>query len=102
MRIYIIIGCIVAALGMLTASYAKGRSDGKAYQEKIADDRVAALNLLLKEKDDILVEKEKQRLLESEKFKARLIELRTQANEDPFADRVALSVDSVRRINSVR
>ena len=82
-RIYVLLA-LVAVLGTSHGgAYLKGRFDGKSVAEEAARER------------------EQQRLAEVEELERSIEQLRRDADADPDAERPAVGVDSVRRINSI-
>lgn len=101
MRIYVLLGAL-AVIGTLTGgAYIKGRTDGRVAEAIRQGEVVRELNETIRQAELAAQEREQERLRQVAALEASVEELRRQADEDPNADRPAVGVDSVRRINSV-
>jgi len=101
-RIYILLAAL-AIIGTITGgAYLKGRADGKSVERAAQQEAIDDLNADLREAQAELATLETQRLAEMEELNLEVDELRRLANEDPDADRPALGVGSVQRLNSLR
>lgn len=101
-RIYVLLGAL-AVIGTLTgAAYLKGRSDGQWAERIVQLKAIEDLNLQLDAKTQELADLEAVRLEQMRELEDRVAELTEIAREDPHADRPSLSVDGVRRLNSLR
>lgn len=100
-RIYVLLGAL-AVVGTLTgAAYLKGRSDGVTAESLRNAEAVAELNQELADKDRELAALEAARLERERELEARVEELTEAANADPDADRPAIGVGSVQRLNAI-
>lgn len=100
-RIYVLL-VLVAVLGTSHGgAYLKGRFDGKSVAEEAAREEVIELNEELRVAEEAAREREQQRLAEVEELERSIEQLRRDADADPDAERPAVGVDSVRRINSI-
>lgn len=101
-RIYTLLAAL-AVIGTLTGSaYLKGRTDGKSAEHAAQQEATNALNTHLREAQAELIALEAQRLADMERLNQEVDNLRRLANEDPDANRPAIGIGSVRRLNSVR
>lgn len=100
-RIYILLAAL-AVIGTLTgAAYLKGRFDGVTAESLRNAAAVAELNKQLAAKDRELADLETARLEQMRLLEERVEELTEEANADPDADRPAIGVGSVQRLNSI-
>lgn len=98
----IVAASLLVLLGATSGAYLKGRSDGKAVQAAAVATQVRELNELLDAKQIELDKLETDRLAQEQLLGEQIDELEKQAREDADADRPALGIDSVCRINSIR
>ena len=98
-KLLIAAGTALAFVALITGAYWMGRSDGKrlaalhASEENRRIERALNADLAAKEAE-IVQQREKNSMLQGV--------LNKQASEDPNADRPALGLESVERINQVR
>lgn len=101
-RIYILLAAL-AVIGALTGSaYLKGRADGRSVERELQQEATDALNVELRETQQRLADLEAQRLAEMAALEDEVEALRSEADEDPDADRPAIGTGSVRRLNTLR
>lgn len=101
-RIYVLLAAL-AVIGTITGTaYLKGRADGRAVELAEQQEAIKELNQELREKQAELDALEAKRLAEMEALNKEVDELRRLANEDPDADRPAIGVGSVQRLNTIR
>lgn len=101
-RIYILLAAL-AVIGTLTGSaYLKGRADGRSVERELQQEATDALNVELRETQQRLADLEAQRLAEMAALEDEVEALRSEADEDPDADRPAIGTGSVRRLNTLR
>lgn len=101
-RIYILLAALAVTGTITSSAYLKGRADGRSAEVAAQRDAVAELNRELREKQKQLTALEAQRLKEMEALSGQVEELRRQADEDPDANRPAISTGSVQRLNALR
>lgn len=100
-KAYMIMGALAIMGTMTMGAYIKGRIDGK-WSERVAHIRaVNELNQRLAQSQEQISHLEVKRLNEVRERERQAIELNEAANEDPNANRSAISVDSVRRLNTL-
>lgn len=101
-RIYVLLAAL-AVIGTVTGgAYIKGLTDGKQAERTAQQEALDSLNADLKEAQRELAALEELRLAEMEELNLEVDELRRLANEDPDANRPALGIGSVQRLNSIR
>lgn len=101
MRVYMFLGALAVIGTALGGAYLKGHSDGTRAAEARAAEAVRELNEELRQAELEAQRREQQRLAELAELEGQVEELRRLADEDPDADRPAVGVGSVRRINSI-
>ena len=101
-RIYTLLGALAVTGVLLGAVYYKGTIDGSTSEQAAQQEAIDELNEALRKKQAELAALEAQRLAEMEALDEEVDELRRLANEAPDADRPAISVGSVQRLNTVR
>ncbi len=100
-RIYVLLGAL-AVIGTITgAAYLKGRSDGRWAERIVQLEAINDLNEQLAAKDQELADLEAARLEQMRLLEERVEELTEEARADANADRPALGVGSVHRLNSI-
>lgn len=100
-KVYLFLAALAIIGTLLGGAYLKGRADGRAVEKAIQIEEIEKLNDALDKKQAELAALEAARLEQMRELEDRVEELRSQANEDPDADRPAIGVDSVRRLNSI-
>lgn len=100
-RLYMILG-VLAVIGTLTgAAYLKGRADGRWAERVVQLKAIQNLNKQLDAKAIELKNLEAARLKQMRVLENRVEELGRLADEDPHADRPAIGVGSVQRLNTL-
>lgn len=100
-RLYMLLGAL-AVIGTITgAAYLKGRSDGRWAERIVQLEAIQELNDALAEKDQELADLEAARLEQMRLLEERVEELTEEALADTNADRPAIGVGSVQRLNSI-
>lgn len=97
-RVYI----LIAAIAALGASHFWMYRQGVSVSEARNLEAVLELNQQIAEKEQQLEIEEQARLRQVRRLMDQVEELGDQANEDVTADRPAISIDGVRRLNTVR
>ena len=100
-RIYVLLGALAVIGTLVGAAYIKGRSDGRWAERIVQLEAIEELNEQLASKDRELAELEAARLEQMRLLEERVEELQEEAREDPNADRPAIGVGSVQRLNSI-
>lgn len=100
-RIYTILGAL-AVVGALTgASYMKGRYDGKLAQAIAVAEDTRELNTRIDDLQEKLKASEALRLQEVAELDVLVDQLEREANESVNANRPAIDIDGVRRLNRI-
>lgn len=100
-RLYMLLGAL-AVIGTITgAAYLKGRSDGRWAERIVQLEAIQELNEQLDAKTEELAALEAARLEQMRELEDRVAELTEEANADPDADRPAIGIGSVQRLNTL-
>lgn len=100
-KIYLILAALAVVGTLSGASYLKGRSDGTTAESLRNAAAVEDLNEQLADKGRELAALETARLEQMRELEARVEELTEEANADVNANRPAIGVGSVQRLNAI-